>query len=391
VFDHLQIYNPAERSLVGLADLALAPLGWSRRRPAVAGGIRRVLLLRLERIGDLLMALDAIEDARHAWPQATVDLAVGTWNASIARLIPGLGDVLIADAPWLARGSQKAATTGLGASGRAWRRRGYDVVINFEPDIRSNYLAWRVGAPIRAGYDTGGGGSFLTDTRAYDPSQHVSTNARALVAGVAGRSVPALAANAGPRLTPPAEAIARAEALLAGATRPIVGVHAAGGRESKQWHLDRFAAVARDLARQRHATIVLTGRPDDRALVDSVKASLQDVRVIDTAGQLDLPATAALLARLDVLVTGDTGPMHLAAAMATPVVALFGPSNPARYGPLGEGHHVVRIDLPCSPCGQVRLPPERCRGHVPDCLDGIGVDRVVREALAVLDSARDRA
>ena len=55
------------------------------------------------------------------------------------------------------------------------------------------------------------------------------------------------------------------------------------------------------------------------------------------------------------------------------------------------GHHVVRIDLPCSPCGQVRLPPERCRGHVPDCLDGIGVDRVVREALAVLDSARERA
>jgi lipopolysaccharide heptosyltransferase II len=391
VFEHLQIYDSTERGLVGLADLVLSPLGWARRRPAPAHDVRRVLLLRLERIGDLIMVLDAIEDARRAWPGAAIDLAVGRWNEPIARLIPGLSSVLIADAAWLARGAARQETRGLGAIGRDWRSHHYDIVINFEPDIRSNYLAWRVGAPIRAGYDTGGGGSFLTDVRPYDPSQHVSTNARALIARVAGRSVPAVAANAGPRLTPPAEAIARAEALLGGATRPIVGVHAAGGRESKQWHLDRFAAVARELAGQRHATIVLTGGPDDRAQVDHVKALLRDVRVIDTAGQLDLPATAALLARLDVLVTGDTGPMHLAAAMATPVVALFGPSNPARYGPLGEGHHVVRIDLPCSPCGQVRLPPERCRGHVPDCLDGIGVDRVVREALAVLDSARERA
>jgi ADP-heptose:LPS heptosyltransferase len=77
--------------------------------------------------------------------------------------------------------------------------------------------------------------------------------------------------------------------------------------------------------------------------------------------------------------------MHLAAAMHTPVVALFGPSNPARYGPRARVERILRIDLPCSPCGQVRLPPERCRGHVPDCLDGISVDAVVAAALDVLD------
>ena len=87
-----------------------------------------------------------------------------------------------------------------------------------------------------------------------------------------------------------------------------------------------------------------------------------------------------LLGDLDLLITGDTGPMHLAAAMGTPVVALFGPSDPRRYGPLTEDARILRVDLPCSPCGQVRLPPERCRGHVPDCMDGISVAMVLAAA-----------
>jgi ADP-heptose:LPS heptosyltransferase len=105
------------------------------------------------------------------------------------------------------------------------------------------------------------------------------------------------------------------------------------------------------------------------------------VRVTDLA----LPELAALLGELDVFITGDTGPMHLAAAMGTPVVALFGPSNPVRYGPRARRERILRVDLPCSPCGQVRLPPERCRGHVPDCLNEIGIERVVAAALDLLD------
>ena len=82
-------------------------------------------------------------------------------------------------------------------------------------------------------------------------------------------------------------------------------------------------------------------------------------------GRLDLVELAGLLASLDLLVTGDTGPMHLASAVDTPLVALFGPSDPRRYGPTSPRQRILRVDLPCSPCGQVRLPPERCRGHVP--------------------------
>ena len=98
MFDHLQIPRGRERALVGTADLALTPLRLFRRH-AATGAVKRVLLLRLERIGDLLMVLDAIGAARAAWPDAEIDLAVGSWNAPIARLIPGIARLEVADVP----------------------------------------------------------------------------------------------------------------------------------------------------------------------------------------------------------------------------------------------------------------------------------------------------
>jgi ADP-heptose:LPS heptosyltransferase len=387
----LQIYEPRERALVATVDLATAPLGWFRsRRRTPAADVRRVLLLRLERIGDLLMVIDAIRDARAAWPNADIDLIVGSWNEGLARLIPEVTRVEVLDVPWLARDAAGASWPALIRRARAWRGRKYDVAINFEPDVRSNFLLFLSGARERWGYWSGGGGAFLTEALDYAPMTHVSDNARTLVAKAAGRTPETRSGvAAGPRLVVPADVSTRAAARLGPIRGVLIGVHAAGGRESKQWHLDRFAAVARELAASRGATIVLTGGDGDRALVDEVKRGLAGVPVVDAAGGLDVPTLAGVLARLDLFVTSDTGPMHLAAAVGTPVVALFGPAQPARYGPRASVERIVRVDLPCSPCGRVRLPPERCRGHVPDCMDGITVAAVLHAANALLD--RDRS
>jgi ADP-heptose:LPS heptosyltransferase len=84
-----------------------------------------------------------------------------------------------------------------------------------------------------------------------------------------------------------------------------------------------------------------------------------------------------------LVLTGDTGPMHLAAAVRAPVVAIFGPSMPWRYAPRDTAHRVVRVDLWCAPCNMIRKPPERCVGHTPDCLTGVTVDAVVEAARAL--------
>ena len=167
-----------------------------------------------------------------------------------------------------------------------------------------------------------------------------------------------------------------------------IGMHVSGGRAIKQWPETRFRDVAAALVRDRGAAIVLTGTPGERAQTAIVREALPADRVLDLSGGADLLTVAAVLQQLDLVVTGDTGPMHLAHAVGTPIVAVFGPSDPARYAPRGPRDRVVRIDLPCSPCNRIRLPPARCVGHTPDCLAGIDTASVLAAIDETLDGGR---
>lgn len=388
----LNIYDRRERALVSAADRALAAAAtlrrlFGRRAQGTGVGPRRILLLRLERIGDLVMALPAIGDVLALAPEARIDLAVGSWNAPLARAIAGIHCVETLDARWLARGDEGLGLPALLAAARGWRHRRYDLAINFEPDIRSNLVLAASGAAWTAGFASGGGGPLLDLALDYDTRMHTADNARRLVAAAFGREAPRRAA---PLLTIPEEAARKASAYLPAVTGPLIGVHASGGRAVKQWDPQRFGEVARRLVQERDATIVVTGTAADRPLVDAVKAAVPAANVVDASGDLDLLTLAALLQRLDLFVTGDTGPMHLAAVAGTPVVSVFGPSDPVRYGPRGPHDRVVRLDLPCSPCNRIRLPPDRCTGHTPDCLSLLPADSVTQAALAVLDTVRPR-
>jgi ADP-heptose:LPS heptosyltransferase len=403
MFDHLDIYAPRDRWLVGLADAGLAVASAparllrrpARRRP------RRILLLRLERIGDLLMSLGAIRAVRALAPDAEIDLAVGRWNEPIARLLPEVTRLEIVDAGWLARGAPGGTAPALARRFAGWRTRGYDLAINFEGDIRSHALLALTGARRRVGFAHAGGGPLLTDVVAHDGSGHVADNAIALVERAFDRPAGTLPragtpdGAAGWRLQVPeaARAAARAAvAQLAGSPAvldtPWLAVHAAGGRAIKQWPTARFAEAAAALARTAGATVVLTGGPDDAAAVDDVERRLgaAGLRPLRVQGLADLVLLAALLERSRLLLTGDTGPMHLAAAVGTPVLAVFGPSMPWRYAPLVAPHRIVRVDLPCSPCNRIRLPPARCQGHTPDCLEQVTAAAVVDAGRALLAS-----
>jgi ADP-heptose:LPS heptosyltransferase len=380
----LNIYDPRERALVGAADrvlgIAVAAARPFRRR-ARPESPSRILLLRLERIGDLLMALPAIRDVRALAPSATIDLVVGSWNGALAKAVPYVDRVEELDASWLARGEHRAGPSLLKAA-RRWRCEKYDLAINFEPDIRTNLLLAASGAGWTAGWVSGGGGPLLDLGLQFDTKAHTSENARRLVAAVFERSA---SEPAEPLLAIPEDARRAARARLAKARRPVVAIHVSGGRLVKQWEPEKFAEVAGRLASEERATIVLTGGPGDRAMVDTVRARIPAPQTIDVSGQIDLVELAAVLEQVDVLVTGDTGPMHMAAAVRTPIVAVLGPSDPVRYAPSGPFDRIIRVDLPCSPCNRIRLPPARCVGHIPECLTSISPDRVLDAVRSSLD------
>ena len=388
MFDHLDIYTPSERWTVGMADAGLTVLGLPFRRRRPQGLPRRILLLRLERIGDLLMSLGEIGPCapRRQRPRSTWPSVAGT------RALPGLvaevDHLEIVDAAWLARGAGGESSASLARRALSWRGRRYDLEINFEGDIRSHALVALSGARRRVGFAHAGGGPLLTDVAEFDGGRHIADNGLALVERafeLPAGSLPRAATPSGAPLwhlpvPEAARAAARATLLQLGATphrpgAPLLAVHAPGGRAIKQWPVDRFADAASALAVDLWASVVLTGALGDEAIVSEMEARLRahGVPSLRLQGSTDLVVLAAVLQECRALLTGDTGPMHLAASVGTPVLAVFGPSMPWRYGPLVEPNRIVRIDLPCSPCNRIRLPPLRCQGHTPDCLAGVHV------------------
>lgn len=394
MFDHLQIPDRRERWLVGCVDAVLAPLAGlagGRRGPAPEPPPGRVLLLRLERIGDLLMTLDAIGAVRARAPAAEIRLVVGSWNAALARLLPAVDRVETFDVPWLSREGVRPSRLEAAARILRWRRHGFDLAVNFEPDVRSNALLAAAGARRRVGYATGGGGGFLTAALRYDRTAHTAANALRLVDRALPPAGAPPAGAGGPALRIPADADARARRLLAAhdGRGPLVGINPDAGRAVKEWPAARFAAAAVELAGRDEATIVLLGAAARTATAAAVRNALPPhARLIDLAGGAPLVDLAAVLRRLSVLVTADTGPMHLAAATGTPVVGIFGPSDPVRYAPLSPRSAVVRADLWCRPCDRMRRPPRRCRNGTPDCLARVRADAVVDAARRLLASSR---
>lgn len=389
LFSHLNIANARERALVGVVDAVLG-LGASvsgRRRPLPPlGSIARVLVFRLERIGDLAMTLDALADLRTALPAAQITLAVGRWNRELASLIPTVDEVVEISLPWIARHEGADSWLGAAKKARALAAGRWDLAINFEPDIRSNVLLALTGAPHRLGFGSGGGGAVLTHEQAYDTSQHTALNARLLLTPLTHQDV-RLAAPPSSRLLVPEATHRRVAERLRDAgvpsRMPYIAVHVGGGRAIKQWSPARFGEAAGALALEHEAFVVFTGDEADRGLVDFAMGALpRGTHAINLVGQLGLADLAALFTISTVVLTGDTGPMHIAAAVGAPVTAIFGPSAPVRYAPTHAASRVVRVSLPCSPCNRIRQPPLRCQGRTPDCLEGV-------DAKAVVEAARE--
>lgn len=398
---HSRIYERHERALVAAAEWplrGLAALGHASGllpagRPVSAPtDVREVLVLRLDRIGDVVMCWPALEALRRALPQARIRLAVGRWSRALAASAP-VDELLEWSAPWVGRPSEGADTLGvLLARARALRASALDLALDLQGDVRANLLLAATGARRRVGYANTGGAVLLTEIVPLDERvAWVEQNLRAVEVAL-GRSLGARDALPAPTLLSAAER-AEAAALLhargLGERRPLVGLHPSGGRRIKQWDPGRWAQVAARLEREHQASFVITGSAADRALVAQVTAGLSRPYV-DLTGLLDVRQSLAVLAQLDLFLSPDTGPMHMACAVDTPSVSVFGPSDAVRYfsggsGAAGTRHVVVRAELWCSPCNLIRKPPRVCDvPSMPECLRAVEVDAVYAAAAQLL-------
>jgi 3-deoxy-D-manno-octulosonic-acid transferase/heptosyltransferase-1 len=133
--------------------------------------------------------------------------------------------------------------------------------------------------------------------------------------------------------------------------------------ETKLWDQGKFAELAQRIVQEMNVPVVLTGSAAEKPYIDGIQRTMK-LPVANLAGETSLRDLAALYRLASLVVTTDSGPMHIAAAVNTPVVALFGPTDPARTGPYGTGHTVVRRGLSCSPCFLKECPSRRCMNEI---------------------------
>ena len=391
-----RVAEPRERLVVALATGAarLASPFLSRPRPSPP---KEILVLRLDRIGDVLMSLPAIHALREALPDAKIRLAVGEWSREIAKDAP-VDEVLIWSAPWAGRGDEGAMSfSELLRAARSRRGARPDLAIDLQGDLRAVWLMAATGARARVGYANTGSASLLTAVVDLDEDVNFVEQNRRAVETALGRSLPKRPFRwmSEERRGRGRERLAREFAEVAVVRRgPVIVIHPGAGRRIKEWPIERFVELGRRLVREQGASLVLTGSHGESVKTSVIQKALPE-STIDLAGKLSLGTSAEVMGACDAFVSCDTSAMHFACAIGVPSVAIFGPSDPGRYFSGGEQgfdsgqkHIALAPALWCQPCNLIRRPPQECdEAPVPECLSLVTTQSVFEALLQVLRPA----
>jgi lipopolysaccharide heptosyltransferase II len=343
----------------------------------------RLLCVRLDTIGDVLMTTPALRAIKETHPDRHVTLLTSSSGALAGRLVPEVDEVLVHDAPWLestAPSHDGAAELALAAD---LRERGFDAAVIFtvysQSCLPAALLLHLADIPLRLAHCRENPYRLLTHWVAESEPQggirHEVRRQLDLVASVGLRPSHELLS-----LRPAPQDWFRAaielQRLGLGAS-PWVVVHPGATAASRRYPPELFARVVRALVRYYQVEVVLTGSADEAGLVTEI-AERAGVRTHSLVGRLSLGALAALIARAPVLISNNSGPAHVAAAMGTPVVDLYALTNP-QHTPWAVEARVLNHPVPCAPCHRSVCPQ---RHHL--CLRGVPPGDVVQATLELL-------
>lgn len=355
-----------------------------------------ILIVKLSAIGDVIHTLPALVSFRRSYPDAHISWLVEEAGAELLQGHEAVDRVVV----WRRRQFQNdfkhfhwGRAAGLfGAVLKQVRDRRYDMVIDFQALMKSAMWVFLSKGKRKVGFGRGmehSEGSYLVLNERIPPvSMEVHALDRGLIMleriGVPHETVSY-------QFPHDARAAAEVDDFLAKSAvpkqTPLVVIHPMARWQTKLWFNDRFASLA-DALHEQGIQTVLSGSAGDAGILDDIAGRMKS-RCLRFDGRGGLRHLAALCRRANVVVSTDTGPMHLAAAVGTPVVALFGPTAPNRTGPHGELHQVIEAQVSCRPCFK-----RRCESTVVEqygCMKRIEVSRVVETVLASLKASRATA
>lgn len=347
-----------------------------------------ILIVKLSAIGDVIHTLPAVIAIRRRYPKANITWVVEEAAAALVTGHPALDRVLVSRRKqWMKalKGPQwKTAFREMRAFIRELRDTRYDIIIDFHALLKSAMLVFLARGARKIGFDKGmqhmEHSHLVLNERVAPVDMEIHALTRQLMLaeaiGVYSREVvydiP---------ISPEDEKAVTA--LLAAhdvdTARPLVAINPVALWETKLWFPVRFAELADALIRHHGAAVVFTGGKADVPVIEEIRAMMK-TPAVNLAGKTSLKMLAALYRTAACVVSTDTGPMHLAAAVGTPVAAIFGPTAPWRTGPFGPGHRVIRTAAACSPCFQ-----RRCDKHGHVCMKGITTQMVTAQVSEILN------
>jgi len=347
--------------------------------------IRSVVVRGTNWVGDAVMTVPALRELRRVLPSARITLATRSWSRGIFADSDFVDEIFVHDPTGHAFSDFRRQVS-------QWRSAGFDLAILFQNSFQAALTARSAGIPYRIGYSTQHRGFLLSSAiplPSWQGDRHevfyylniVEHLERTLI----GKSellqhAPNL------ELSIAAEGSERGRAILSSAGlpngSPIVALcPGSTNSRAKRWPADRFAQLAELLVQHLGANILLIGAPDELEVSLRVAELMQTAPVMLT-GATSLDDAVAVLSLVDVLISNDTGPAHISAALGTPTVVIFGPTNPVTTRPFSEAAVVVRNPPDCAPCMLRDCPIDH------RCMTAIAPEAVFEQVLTIMKSTK---
>ena len=345
-----------------------------------------ILIVKLSAIGDVIHTLPALNAIRNYYPDANITWLVEEDAAPLVIGHKALDRVIVSKRKrWLkALKSLSLLSTIKEVHGfiKVLRDTRYDMILDFQALLKSGILIALARGQRKIGFGKGlehmeHSYMFLNERiPAIDMEIHALTRGMVLLNAI---GIPTNEIEY--KLPVSNDDCEKVDELMKrhdiNGVKFLIAINPVAKWESKLWPKERFARLADMIIDEYDARIIFTGGSEDRHIIQDIMSAMKG-RALNLAGHTTLKMLAALYKKTVLVISTDTGPMHLAAAMETPVVAIFGPTAPWRTGPYGSGHRVVRADPECSPCFK-----RQC--ETIDCMHQISEDRVMAEVRSVME------
>jgi len=339
-----------------------------------------ILIVKLSAIGDVIHTLPSLNALRHMYPDAHITWVVEEEAADLVVNHPQLDRVIIfRRKSWLNKiraGQFRTAWQDARSFLARLHSRRYDLVVDFHGLFKSAIIVFLSRGKRKLGYDSWQEMSklFLNEKIPEDMNKHAVDRYLDFPRHLSGEiGKPEFIVPISP------EAKTRSRELLALnhlEAKKYIAVNPVALWDTKLWDDQKFAALADAIAQRMNIPVVFTGR--DKESLDKITLKMA-TKGINIGGQTTLPELACIYQDALAVITTDSGPMHLAAAVGTPVIALFGPTDPARTGPYGANHMIIRAGLSCSPCFLKKCPTRQCMEDITPEQVLEAVEKIVRQ------------